>query len=173
MYVLYEEFNDKISYNEFKAIYLNQKFSHLKTNTPIYPFNFEFSNQFTSGNKLEYDEVKEIREEYAKGTYWENVYQKFKDRYPNKWTFWNIYYGNRYKLVMPEVFTLENKKKHSSLGKSGERNSKAKLKEEDVLKIRRLYSEGTSLDALCVMYPQVVRTSIKNIIQGKTWKKLL
>ena len=39
---------------------------------------------------------------------------------------------------MPEVFTKENRHKHSGKSKSGRLNGSAKLTEEDVIKIREL-----------------------------------
>lgn len=93
--------------------------------------------------------------------------------YSDEWTFWNIYYGNRFKLVMPEVFTKENRKKHSSKSKAGERNGRAKLTKEDVINIRRLHSEGKTNSELYALYPQVSPTSIRGITNNKTWKDLL
>ena len=69
IYVLYEEFNNKISYEQFKKIYNHLAFKHLNTTTEIYPYNTEFSNQFTSNNSLEYDEVLSLRKRYANGEY--------------------------------------------------------------------------------------------------------
>ena len=51
------------------------------TSVNEYPYNQEFSNQFSSGNKLEYDEVVELRKRYANGEYWRDVYQDYKDIY--------------------------------------------------------------------------------------------
>jgi hypothetical protein len=59
-------------------------------------------------------------------------------------SFWNIYVGKSYKLVMPEVFTEENKKIHASLKRSGSNNSHAKLTADDVKKIRELHNNGTT-----------------------------
>ena len=114
-----------------------------------------------------------LRERYAQGEYWKNVYQEYKGIYPDPWTFWNIYYGNRFKLVMPEVFTDENRKKHSSLGRAGEHNGRSKLTESDVLKIRSLHTNGATNKELYTLYPQVTTTSIRDIINNKTWKHLL
>jgi hypothetical protein len=86
--------------------------------------------------------------------------------------FWNIYNGNRYKLVMPEVFTSENKHFQASLSHSGEDNGRAKLKKEDVIKIRELHNNGHTNSDIYKMYPQVSSTSIRNIINYKTWKNL-
>lgn len=74
---------------------------------------------------------------------------------------------------MPEVFTDKNKKKHASLAKSGERNGRAKLTAEDVINIRKLHDEGITNSELYKMYPQVSTTSIRDIINKKTWKNLL
>ena len=84
-----------------------------------------------------------------------------------------MYYGNRYSLLMPEVFTEENRKRHSKIGRAGERNGRAKLKEEDVLNIRKLHSEGIPNKEIYNLYPQVTTTSIRDIINNKTWKNLL
>ena len=110
MYVLYDEYSEKISYEQFKKIYHHQTYKNLISHSEEYPYNFEFSNQF-SNSKLDYDEICSIRKRYNNGEYWLDVYEDYKDIYSDKWSFWNIYYGNRYKLVMPEVFTEKNRKK--------------------------------------------------------------
>lgn len=172
LYVLYEEFNTKISYSEFCDIYHGRKFKHLQTTTPIYPYNFNFSCQFNN-SPLDYGDIISLRKDYANGVYWENAYERYKEFYPDKWTFWNIYYGNRFKLVCPEVFTKENRKKHSSLSKIGERNGRAKLTEQDIKKIRELHNQRISNKEIYNLYPQVTTTSIRDIINYKTWKHIL
>lgn len=173
MYVLYDEFSSRISYKQFKQIYNHKCYKHLSTNVEKYPYNIEFSNQFTSNNALEYDEVVELRIRYNNGEYWRSVYEDYKDKYNDEMAFWNVYVGNRYKLVMPEVFTNENKHKHSSRSKSGSLNGRAKLTEEDVITIRKLYKEGTTTSELYEKYPQVTKTTIRGVINNKTWKHLL
>lgn len=79
-----------------------------------------------------------------------------------------MYVGNRYKLVMPEVFTKENKHKHSSRSKSGSLNGRAKLTEKDVITIRKLYKEGMTTSELYEKYPQVTKTTIRGVINNKT-----
>lgn len=173
MYLLYDHVSDKITYEQFKKLYHHKIYTNLQTSTPEYPYNFEFSNQFTSGGKLEYDDVVDLRERYKNGEYWRDVYEDYKWAYNDEWTFWNVYYGNRYKLVMPEVFTTENRKKHSSLKNQGIKNGRAKLTENDVLTIRKMYKEGVSTSELYKAYPQVSKTAVRDIINGKTWKNLL
>lgn len=173
MYLLYDCVSEKITYNTFKKIYHHQTYSNLKTSVQEYPYNFEFSNQFTSGGKFEYDDIVNLRERYNKGEYWRDVYEDYKWACEDEWSFWNVYYGNRYKLVMPEVFTKENRKKHSSLKNQGMKNGRAKLTENDILTIRKLFKENTPLSELYNAYPQVSKASIRNVVNGKTWKNLL
>ena len=83
-----------------------------------------------------------------------------------------MYTGLSYKLIMPEVFTPENKKIHASLAKSGVRNGRAKVKPEDVQFIRKKSEEGLSLSELHILYPQITTTAILDIINYKTWKNI-
>ena len=172
MYVLYDLFCDKISYESFKKIYHHQTYTNLTTTVNEYPYNFEFGNQFTN-NPLEYDEIVSLRERYANGEYWRDVYKDYEWAYKNEWSFYNVYTGRSYKLIMPEVFTEENKKKHHGKTKQGTKNPKAKLTEEQVIKIRQLHKDGVSNSELYKTFPQVSSTSIRDIINGKTWKHLL
>lgn len=74
---------------------------------------------------------------------------------------------------MPEVFTKERKDYHASLGSQGSKNGRAKLTEEDVRNIRRLNKEGKTNSEIYVLYPQVSKTSVRDIINYKTWKNIL
>ena len=172
MYVLYDLFSDKISYEAFKKVYHHKTYTNLTTTVSEYPHNFEFGNQFTN-NPLEYDEIISLRERYANGEYWRDVYKDYSWAYKNEWSFYNVYTGRSYKLIMPEVFTEENKKKHHGITKQGSKNPKAKLTEEQVIEIRRLHKEGISNSELYKAFPQVSAVSIRDIINGKTWKYLL
>lgn len=172
MYVLYEEFNDKISYETFKKCYKHQTYTHLPISIAEYPYNLEFSSQFKK-NGLEYDEVIEIRNRYNNKEYWKNVYKDYKDKFSNEMSFWRMYTGLSYKLIMPEVFTEENKKFHASYKNAGNNNGRAKLNSEDVKKIRELHNQGITNKELYTLYPQVSQTSIRDIINFKTWKNLV
>lgn len=172
IYVLYEEFSPKITYEAFKKCYRNETYLDVKPTVEQYPNNLEYSSQFNAST-LEYDEVIDLRTQYNNKIYWRDAYAKYKNKYANEWDFWNVYNGNRYKLVMPEVFTEENKHYHSGLAKSGELNGRAKLTKQDVIEIRRLHEEEKiSNQELYKLYPQVSTTSIRNIINYKTWINL-
>ena len=73
---------------------------------------------------------------------------------------------------MPEVFTPENKKLHSKIARSGEKNGRAKLTKEQVIDIRAKAKEGMSNSEIYKLYPQVTPVSIRDIINRKTWKNI-
>lgn len=171
MYVLYDEFSDRIGYEAFRNCYNHVTYTNLSPKVECYPYNFEFSCQFTT-SKLDYGDIVYLREQYKKGVYWKEVYQNYKDLYPNWQTFWNIYVGNKFQLVMPEIFTPELKKLHSSLGKQGSNNSHAKLTVEDVKRIRQLHDEGLTNTEIHKDYPQVTATAIRNVVNRVTWKNV-
>ena len=39
------------------------------------------------------------------GEYWKNVYKDYSNKFTNEMSFWRMYTGLSYKLVMPEIFT--------------------------------------------------------------------
>lgn len=61
MYVLYDLYSDKISYESFKKIYKNQTYKNIVPTVEEYPNNIAFSGQFSSKAKLSYPEVYELR----------------------------------------------------------------------------------------------------------------
>lgn len=172
MYVLYEKYCEKIGYDAFKKNYKDQTYKEIIPTVEQYPYNLEFSLQFSTTGKLEYDEVVDLRKAYQDKIYWRELYIKYADKYDER-TFWQIYNGERYKLVMPEVFTEENKQFQRSLSKCGERNSNSKLTVEDVRRIRQLSKEGMDIRNIHELYPQVTTTSIRNIVNRKTWANIL
>lgn len=174
-YILYDNFCDKITYDTFKNVYLNKTYKDILPTVDPYPYNLEFSCQFTN-SKLNYNDIVEIRQAYQNGDYWQDVYEKYKNIILNKWSFWSIYNGKRYYLVMPEVFNEENKRKHHLMIKqshSGENNGRSKLTKEDVLKIRELKEKNKlTNNEIYKLYPQVSSVSIRNILNYKTWVNL-
>lgn len=172
IFLLYQNYKDKITYDAFRKIYHHQTYTNLKTNTEEYPFNREFSCQFASG-LLDYDDVVSLRKRYANLKYWRDVYEDYKWAYDDEWTFWNVYYGNRYKLIMPEVFSKENRHKHSSKSKLGELNGRAKLTKEDVIKIKSMQKAGFSVSEIHNEFSFVNISTIRRVINNQTWKNVV
>lgn len=174
IYVLYEDFKDKLTYNAFKKVYWNKTYKNIEPTVDPYPYNSEFSNQFSSGNKLTYEQVVKLRKQYVAKIPWREVYEnEYKELYPDELTFWNIYYGNRYKLVMPEVFTDENRHFQSSIMHSGENNGRAKLTKEEVIQMRYDFEHGIKTrKEIQQEHPNVTTTSINDVLRYKTWKNI-
>lgn len=172
IFLLYQKYKNKITYDAFRKIYHHKTYTNLETKTEEYPFNREFSCQFTSG-PLDYEDVVSLRKRYANLEYWRDVYEDYKWAYDDEWTFWNVYVGNRYKLVMPEVFTKENKHAHSSKSKSGELNGRSKLTKEDVIKIKTWYKEGLSVPKIHKKYSFVNVSTIRRIVNNESWKNVI
>ena len=170
MYVLYEEFANKITYDTFKKCYKHKTYKNLIPKVQEYPYNTSFSNQLACG-KLEYDEIVELRNQYNNHVFWKDAYEQYQDRYTPT-SFWRMYTGLSYKLIMPEVFTEENKKIHASLAKSGVKNGRAKLNEEDVRQIRKLAKDGVQYVEIYKLYPQITPTTVRDIIHKNTWKNI-
>lgn len=88
MYVLYDDFCEKIGYQAFRDIYNDKTFKHIKTNVQPYPHNRDFSSQFSTTGKLTYPEVVNLRKQYNQGVYWKNAYtEDYKVIYPNEMSF--------------------------------------------------------------------------------------
>jgi hypothetical protein len=79
-YLLYEEFADIITYDAFMKCYNHVTYTNIEPTVEPYPYNREFSSQFTS-TQLTYEDIVYLREEYAKGTYWKVIYEKYNPNY--------------------------------------------------------------------------------------------
>lgn len=174
MYVLYDDFAEKINYDTFKQVYKNQTYPNVIPHVEEYPFNLEFSNQFTSNNKLDYADIVSLREQYNNHVPWKQAFIPYKDIFKDEMSFWNIYNGNKYKLVMPEVFTEANKHFHSGLSHSGEDNGRAKLTSEEVKQMRYDFEHNikTRKQIQTDFAGRVSSTSINNILRYTTWKNI-
>ncbi len=71
------------------------------------------------------------------------------------------------------IFTDENKKNHHQLGKNGTKNGRAKLTEQDVILIRQKHQDGITNQEIYKLFPNITPTSIRNVINKKTWTHLL
>lgn len=171
MYLLYDEFSEKMSYGYFKMIYHDKERKDIVPHIDMYPNNLEFSCQFTR-SKLTYDDIVYLRTSYANHKSWDEIYPKYKDIVA-KSTFIQIYNGRSFSLVMPEVFTEENRHIIMSKSNQGEKNSHSKLNVEQVKEIRRLHNEEHKTNKeISRLFPQVSAYTISDIIRYKTWKHI-
>lgn len=108
--------------------------------------------------KLTKDEVIFLRLAYARKESPKVIYEEyFKDRLVYS-SFLNIWSGNRYKTVMPELIQI---------------GRKTKLTENQVKEIKKLLQEnnGGNFSGIAKQYG-VTKGAIEAIYQGKTWKNV-
>lgn len=65
-YVLFDDYSDKITYRQFQTIYRDDEWKHIKPTVEPYPYNLEFSCQFTA-SPLDYGDIVEMRKMYSEG----------------------------------------------------------------------------------------------------------
>lgn len=90
--------------------------------------------------KLTREDVVNIRIAYRNLEHRKEIYKLYSDKISFS-GFCHVWDGSRWKEIMPEVYSEENKRKHRErtlLGK-GEKNKNAKLTDEEVIKIRTRY----------------------------------
>ncbi len=79
-------------------------------------------------------------------------------------------------LTKARAFLTECKEYNQPLplkpNKQGENNGKSKLKDEEVLEIRRLYKENPVSYAALACRFRISRTTISDIISRRTWDHL-
>ena len=90
-------------------------------------------------------------------------------------TFEHVWLGRGYDEVGKEYFipkNIRNRKEYSSIANAGERNNKAKLTSNDVLRIRERYNNGESWISIHKDYNFVKLNTIKRVCKRETWKTI-
>lgn len=175
--ILYYNFEKEFEfcpvYGTFKKVYHNKTYKDVAPKVEEYKNNTSFSNMLKMCS-FSLDELFELREQYENIVPWQNAYKKYIGRI-GKDRFWQVYngYGAMGKYIRHEVFTKENKYKHSSLRGQGEKNPNVKLKIEDIKEIRNMFSNGSSFSEIYKIYPFVSTVTIRNICHFKTWKNVI
>ena len=108
--------------------------------------------------ELTLEEVKELREAYKNGESPSKIFkEKYKDRFKHYYSFLNIWTGQRYSYIMPEVFEMR---------------SHTKLNAELVKQIRQEYENNKlSYQKLGEKY-KVSKSTIADLIRRRTWKNV-
>lgn len=122
--------------------------------------------------KLNKEDVILIRTKYAEGISKNECYELVKNKI-TKNGFAKVWLGQTWKDIMPEVFTEENKKRNTSLGRSAGAKTKRLLSNEDVLNIRNLKKKGESLKNIYLLYQdKVSKSCIDDIYYNRTYKEV-
>ena len=125
--------------------------------------------------KLKISDIKLIRQRYSNLEDRIDVYNDYSHLITLS-GFNKIWNGQTWKSIMPEVFSEDNKKKQKSLGLSrrGEKNGLSKIKDSDVLNIRKRRKDGESVENVYNDYENYITfKSFKNIWYYCNWKHIV
>lgn len=130
-------------------------------------------NQYCGHPKLTKEDVEHIRIAYNLHEEKESVYNLYADKI-SKAGFSHIWDGSRWKDIMPEVYTEENKAFHREKGrwKKGQNHPSSKLTDEEVLKIRNRYVNETCREIWEDYKDKYTLGSLKQILTGVKYSHL-
>ncbi len=126
-------------------------------------------NEYCGNPKVTKEDVINIRTAYGNYEQRKNVYELYKDKISFS-GFCHIWDGSRWKDIMPEVYSEENKKIHKEA--KGERHSNAKLTDKEVLQIRERYKNETAAQIWEDYKDMYTLGSFKQILIGKKYSHL-
>ncbi|MDD7755667.1 MAG: GIY-YIG nuclease family protein [Clostridiales bacterium] len=126
-------------------------------------------NEYCGNPKVTKEDVINIRTAYRNYEQRKNVYELYKDKISFS-GFCHIWDGSRWKDIMPEVYSEENKKIHKNA--KGERHSNAKLTDKEVLQIRERYKNETATQIWEDYKDMYTLGSFKQILIGKKYSHL-
>ena len=124
-------------------------------------------NEYNGRPILTIDDVIQIRIAYNNHEKRDEVYQLYFDKI-TKDGFYHIWEGSRWKDIMPEVYTEENKNFHKNRSRfsSGESHPSAKLTDSEVLEIRKRYVNETATQIWQDYKDKYTLGSFKQILIG-------
>lgn len=115
---------------------------------------FSEQSQFKNAS-LTLEDIIWIRQCYLDNKKPSEIYPQFQNILTHYYSFMNIWCGQRYSYVMPEVFKI--------------RPNRIKLNMEKAEEIRLLYQEGMSYQQIADIY-NVGKCTVRDVIKNKTWK---
>lgn len=127
--------------------------------------------EFNGNAKLTEEDVKIIRQAYAKHLRQKDVYPLFAD----KITFGNfqsVWQGRTWKHVMPEVFTQENKDYYIYKNSQGANSPTSKFSEEEILAIRTRYITESAKQIYVDYQDRVAFQTFQMILWGRYYDNL-
>ena len=126
-------------------------------------------HEYCGRRKLTVDDVIAIRTAYNNHKKWSDVYENYKDLITVD-GFKHIWQGNRWKSIMPEVYTKENKEYYKEI--SGFQPGDGNLSDEEVINIRKRYVNETANEIWQDYKDLYTLGSFKQLLQGVKYSHL-
>ncbi len=135
----------------------------------------EGGSQFHGENNgrtiLTEQDVIKIRMAYANHEKRKDVYAEFEDKISFS-AFASVWDGSSWSYIMPEVYTEKNKQYYMKQATNGELSPKAKITNEEVLKLRKLYMNKTAKELYPPYENRISFDSFQKLLWGKTYKDI-
>lgn len=126
---------------------------------------------FNGRAKLTEEDIKIIRQAYAKHLRQKDVYELFKDK-TTFGNFQNIWQGRTWPHVMPEVFTKENKDYYIYENSRGANSPTASFSAEEIIEIRTRYINETAKNIYEDYKDRVTFQMFQMILWGRYYDNL-
>lgn len=117
------------------------------------------------------EDVKIIRIAYNNHEHRKDVYEQFKNKIAFS-TFSRVWDGTSWQHIMPEVLTEENKRYYAKEATNGEKSTKAKFSNEEVLNMRTRYVSENARSIYNDYKDRCSYNTIQQILWGRTYKNL-
>lgn len=135
--------------------------------------NSNFSGEGNGRARLTEEDVIIIRKAYNDHKKQKEIYEQFKDK--TTWSnFQNVWQGNNWSYIMPEVYTEENKNWYKTQNSIGENGSSAVFTNEQVLNYRKKYENMTAKEIYEneKLQDKITYSSFQKILWGESYKNI-
>ena len=135
---------------------------------------FDRNGELHPNHKLTEKDVINIRTRYNNRERKNEVYLDYNNCIGNS-GFDKIWKGETWKLVMPEVYSKENRDFHSNnTGNKGSKNGRSRLTEEDVYNMRLRRKNGDNIRKVYEDYQNLITYgSFTNVWTYQNWKNII
>ena len=121
--------------------------------------------------KITEEDVKIIRQAYAEHKKQKEIYEKYKDVISFSY-FQNLWQGQSWGHIMPEVFTEENKNYYIYQNSSGSNGASAKFTNDEIINIRKRYVNESAKKIYEDYKDRVSFQSFQQILWGRYYSEL-
>ena len=121
--------------------------------------------------KITENDVVEIRKAYAAHKKQKDIYEFYKDKISFSY-FQNLWQGQSWSHIMPEVFTKENKEYYIYQNSNGSNGASAKFTDEEVINIRKRYENESAKQIYQDYNERVSYQTFQALLWGRSYKNL-
>jgi group I intron endonuclease len=149
-----------------KEIYYIKKFDSINKGYNILTGGTSAIGTNNANRKLEEQDIYDIRIAYKNHERTKDIYEKYKDIISYNY-FLNIWEGNSWKHIMPEVYTNENKIYYSTKTSLGENSANSLFTDEEVLVLRERYVNETAKEIYESVKDRCSFQTLQQILWGR------